>query len=179
MDRAHEPVLKAANVVLAQNPGMVLDLGCGNGALLKKLLDANPSIIPFGIDIEASRIAHAHGLLPTFTDNLVAGDLFDTESVWVEGRRYGMALLMPGRLLEVTPDKAARLRSRLQAQCDRILIYTYGDYWLARHGSLEVLAKAAGLEVVDVGKDSIVGFARIAGSEHRVIADSKPTELPS
>ena len=75
MDGSHEPILMTANPVLAENSGMVLDLGCGNGALLKKLLDASPSIVPFGIDVEAGRIAHASELLPRFADNFVAGNL--------------------------------------------------------------------------------------------------------
>ena len=65
MDGSHEPILKTANLVLGENPGMVLDLGCGNGALLKKLLDANPSIVPFGIDRNVGRIAtSAREVLP-------------------------------------------------------------------------------------------------------------------
>jgi SAM-dependent methyltransferase len=174
MDNSHQPILKTANPALAKNPGMVLDLGCGNGALLKKLLDANPSIIPFGIDADGSRIAHASELLSRFADNFVAGDLFDMESVWPEGRKYALALLMPGRLLEVTPDKAARLKSRLQAQCDRILVYTYGDYWLSRYGTLRGLATAAGLEVVGSDNGVAAGFAKVIEPGCSVDVDAKP-----
>ncbi|MFV1967741.1 MAG: hypothetical protein ACC628_20105, partial [Pirellulaceae bacterium] len=153
----------AVNSVLAAKPGMVLDPGCGNGALLKKLLDANPSIIPFGIDSESSRIGHARLLLPSFADNFVVGDLFDVESLWPEGRRYAIALLMPGRLLEVTPERASRFRTRLLAQCDRVLIYTYKDSWLVRYGTLRGLATAAGLEVIDADEEMGVGFAEVFG----------------
>jgi hypothetical protein len=162
MDRAHEPILKMANRVLAENPGLVLDLGCGNGALLKKLLDANPSITPFGTDRQTDRIAHARELLPRFADNFVAGDLFDMESLWPEGRSYALALLMPGRLLEVAPDRAARLRARLQNQCDRVLIYAYGD-WLTRHGTLKGLATAAGFELAETEDEEVAGFAEVTG----------------
>jgi len=173
MDSSHEPILKIANIVLTNNPGMVLDLGCGNGALLKKLLDMNSSIVPFGMDVEASRIAHARELLPRFADNFVSGDLFDMESVWPEGRKYALAMLMPGRLLEVAPDQAAQLRVRLQHQCDHVLIYAYGD-WLTRHGTLKGLATAAGFELVGADDGEAAGFAEVTGSGCRVNVDGKP-----
>jgi methyltransferase family protein len=162
MEISHEPILRIANSVLATNPGTVLDLGCGNGVLLQRLLDANPSIVPFGVDLEASRIAHARELLPRFADNFVAGDLLDLESIWPEGRSYALALLMPGRLLEATPDRAAQLRTRLRSQCDRVLIYAYGD-WLTRHGTLKGLAAATGFELVDTDNEQAAGFAEVIG----------------
>ena len=160
MDSSHEPILKTANSVLAETSGMVLDLGCGNGVLLKKLLDASPSIVPFGIDVEAGRIAHARELLPRFADNFVVGNLFDMKLAWPEGRRYALALLMPGRLLEVDPAQAAGLRVRLKDQCDRILIYAYGD-WLTRYRNLKGLAAEAGLKLTDGAVDMAAGFAEV------------------
>jgi hypothetical protein len=137
-----------------------LDLGCGNGALLKRLADANPRIVPFGIDVEASRIAHVRELLPGFAENFVTGSLFDAKSLWSEGRRYVLAMLMPGRLLEATPDEAALLKSRLKAQCDHVVIYAYGD-WLTRYGDLNNLAGAAGLGIADIDDRRAVGVARV------------------
>lgn len=138
----------------------VLDLGCGNGALLKKLLEAKRSFVPFGIDSQADRIAHARELLPAFAENFAAGDLFDAQWAWPEGRRYALALLMPGRLLEVAPARAAALRARLKDRCDRILIYAYGD-WLTRHGNLAGLAAAAGLTLLDGEEATAAGVAEV------------------
>lgn len=152
---------------------MVLDLGCGNGALLKKLLDANPSIVPFGIDVEVGRIAHARELLPRFADNVVAGDLFDKELVWPEDRRYALAVVMPGRLLEVAPVRAAQLRERLENRCDRVLIYAYGD-WLDRYETLSGLATAAGFDLIDADDGAVAGFAVVIGSGCRENVDGNP-----
>jgi len=162
MDAAHAPLVAAAGPALAEKPGLVLDLGCGNGALLKKLHQTHPAVVPVGIDVDAERIAHARQLLPQFAEHVVAGNLFDVDALWPEGRRYALAVLMPGRLLEVTPDRAAWLRARLASHCDRILIYNYHDSWLARYGSLQSLATAAGLAVTSVKEDLAVGFAKVA-----------------
>jgi hypothetical protein len=116
--------------------------------------------VPFGIDVDPSRVAHARELLPQWAENFAAGNLFDTESVWTDGRRYALALLMPGRLLEVAPTQAARLRARLAQQCDRVLIYAYGD-WLTRHGSLKGLAAAAGLKLLVDDERATAGLAEV------------------
>jgi hypothetical protein len=63
---------------------------------------------------------------------------------------YGLEqikLLMPGRLLEVPPDRAAWLRARLRAACDRVLVCAYDD-WRARYGSLRGLVDRVGLRLV-------------------------------
>jgi hypothetical protein len=159
MDAAQTPILKIANAFLAATPGSVLDLGCGNGALLKKLHDANPAIIPFGVESEPDRIAHARELLPAFAQNFVRGDMYNTDDWGASGRRYTLALFMPGRLLEAGPAKAARLRAWLKQNCDHLLVYAYGD-WLTRQGpsgNLKTLVGEAGLELL--GDEETAGLA--------------------
>lgn len=178
MDSSHEPILKTAKSALANNPGEILDLGCGNGALLKKLLDTNPSIIPYGVDVETSRIEHARELLPHFADNFVAGDLFDTESLWPEGRKYALVLLMPGRLLEVTPDRAAQMRARLRDQCECVLIYAYGD-WITRYGTLGNLAAAAGFKLINSDNGVAAALAEVVGNRCGVNVEDTSILQPS
>jgi hypothetical protein len=76
----------------------------------------------------------------------VDGDMFDSDQPWVEGRRYALALLMPGRLLETDELRATALRERIRRRCDRVLVYAYGD-WLTLAGDLTNLAREAGLTV--------------------------------
>jgi SAM-dependent methyltransferase len=157
MDSAHAPIVALAVSTLGAAGGSVLDLGCGNGALLAKVQEATGAV-PFGIDRDPERIAHACALLPRFAGNFRVGDLGESEAPWVDGRRYALAVLMPGRLIEAGPARAARIRAQLQAACDRILLYAYAD-WHTQYGSLNGLAQAAGFTLVR--DEGAVGLASV------------------
>lgn len=149
MNAAHRQVMEVARTVL-HDAETVLDLGCGNGALLKRLLEGSPMVTPFGIDINATAIKHSSRLLPKFSDNFVLGDLFDEESLWNDNRQYSLVLLMPGRLIERKDERSERLLQRIAERCHYILAYAYGD-WIERYGTLAHLAEAAGLTVINMG----------------------------
>jgi SAM-dependent methyltransferase len=150
MHESHRPLVEAGVAALGQGGGNVLDLGCGNGALLERLAAAAPGVVPFGVDVDPERIEHARQLHPGHGGNFVSGGMFDDDRLWVEGRRYALALLMPGRLLETDEARAMVLRHRLRDSCDRVLVYAYGD-WLTRFGDLASLAGQAGLTLVEPG----------------------------
>lgn len=158
MEKAHGSVLEVTRGALSWGGGPVLDLGCGNGALLQRIHEVNTAVVPFGIDAEADRVEHARVLLPRFADHFVPGDMFESDAIWPAGRRYALALLMPGRLLEAGPGRAARLAARLKAHCDQLVVYAYGD-WLSRFGDLRGLAGAAGLSLVGAGPDATAALA--------------------
>jgi hypothetical protein len=156
MDMAHAPIIKIANTVLAESSGPVLDLGCGNGALLKKIFETNPSIVPFGIDSEATRIAHAREILPQFAQNFILGNMCDSDALWSPERKYTLVILMPGRIVEAGHIRATRLRAWLR-RCDLILVYAYDDF-LIRYRGLKSLVAQAGLEFMNGNEQ--VGFAK-------------------
>ncbi len=146
MDRAHAPIVAVAAAALAGRGGNVLDLGCGNGALLRKIHDADPAVVPFGIDAVRSSIEHARLLLPAFADHFVGGDMLTDEFPWIGDRRYALAVLAPARLLETTAERAATLRDRLKLRCNTLVVYAYGKS-LTRHGDLAGLCRATGLHL--------------------------------
>lgn len=159
MEAAHEPIIHAASKVLGQSGGAVLDLGCGNGALLKSITEANESVVPFGIDMEPKRIAHAALLLTEFADNFEVGNLCTDTGPWMHAR-YALAIVMPGRLIEAAPEEAQTLRQSLAKHCDNLLVYAYGD-WLTQYGNLQGLADAAGLSLLSNGDDVKVSLAKV------------------
>jgi hypothetical protein len=158
MDEAHRPIVELALETLGES-GAVLDLGCGNGALLKKIADARSGIIPFGVEMDETKLAHACELQPAFAANFIAGNMFegvplDAETV------YSLVLLMPGRLLEVDERAAARLLDWLRGHVVHLIVYAYGE-WLTRHGDLAGLAAQAGLIVTSVHRRGTAGLANL------------------
>lgn len=159
MDRAHDPIVALAATALGSGGGSVLDLGCGNGVLLGKIGDRTGGrVVPFGIDVEATRIAHARRLLPGFASNFRVGSLFEDEALWDRGFEYHLVLLAIRRLVEVPPEVATRLKRRLSDQ--RLLVYVYPE---AHESSahLDALAARAGLRLTVVGEAGRVALAEI------------------
>lgn len=160
MENAHKPVVELTVTALSGRGGNVLDLGCGNGALVTRIQKANPDIVPFGIELESSRVEHARLLSPDFAENFTLGDMFESELIWSEARRYALAILMLGRLLEAGPERAAKLKNRLAGQCDQVLVYAYGD-WLIRYGNLQGLAKQVAVVLLNSAADAMASLANV------------------
>jgi hypothetical protein len=156
MDELHRPIVTLARAALANARGNVIDLGCGNGLLLSKICDWSAHLVPHGIDSNASAIRHAQLVHPQFTGNFTQGDLFDT-ALWDDGRRrYVMALIMIGRLIEVLPERSMRLIERLRACCTRVLGYAYPDW---REAEIDAIAQRYGL-ALDRSTSRIAGFLK-------------------
>jgi SAM-dependent methyltransferase len=159
MDEAHRPIVELAHASIGDT-GTVLDLGCGNGALLKKICEPRPNLIPFGADLDETKLEHARQLQPLFAANFVAGSMFDGIPLDSD-TIYSLVLLMPGRLLEVDEASGRQLRSWLRGHFHHLLVYAYGE-WLTRHGGLEGLAAKAGLRLVSQHASGAAGLAQIA-----------------
>jgi Methyltransferase domain len=153
MERAHEPLVTTARRALDGRAGAVLDLGCGNGALLSKIVAGRADLEPCGIDREARSIAHARELQARFADNFVQADLFDI-AAWAQERQYALALIMVGRLLEVPTPTAQQVLSVLRSRCDAVVLYVYPGYSdrpladLARDLGLRIDEKAPGVAAI-------------------------------
>jgi hypothetical protein len=146
MDVSHRPILDRAHAALAGGGGNVLDLGCGNAALLRKLQQKCPGIVPWGVDLDPIKVRHAGVLLPEFADHFAAENLFEGIAPWPPGRSYALVILMVGRLCEVPRERADRLVSHLRTHASQLLVYAYEDY-LREYGSLEDLVRRAGLSL--------------------------------
>ncbi|HEX7137431.1 MAG TPA: hypothetical protein VF219_06280, partial [Vicinamibacterales bacterium] len=160
MDEAHRPIVQLAVSTLGET-GIVLDLGCGNGALLKKIHDARPNVVPFGLDTEEWKLEHARELQPHAESHFVLGNMFNGVPLDPD-TLYSLILLMPGRLLEVDQSAAQRLKGWLRDHFQYLLVYAYGE-WLTRHGGLAGLAEKTGLELTTVHSSGSAGLARIVG----------------
>jgi SAM-dependent methyltransferase len=144
MREAHAPIVSLASGALSSRRALILDLGCGNGALLHALAARSPHTSVIGIEREGTKVERARQVLAGVPHALFTGDMFDEAGPW-RNVRPDLVLLMPGRLLEVTADRAARLRQWLLARHCLILAYAYDD-WIPERASISQLCERAGLE---------------------------------
>ena len=158
MDAAHDVVLKAVRPFVERGENGVkyqakvdsaVDLGCGDGALLARIADGREGRW-VGVEVDHGRlergrqrhndvIFHEADIMEWAQDRT---ELEDQASL----SPFDTALLMPGRLLEMTPEDADRVRGALPKLARRLVAYAYGDV-LEQHGGLEPLASEAGLKV--------------------------------
>jgi SAM-dependent methyltransferase len=124
MGKWHQPLVALARRRLDGAQGAVLDLGCGNGVLLSKICEAREGLSPHGLDRNEAALGHARELLPRFSGNFRAGDMFDC-SAWEGGPRFVLTILMLGRLLEVERPAADRLMKAVLERSDAVLAYLY------------------------------------------------------
>jgi len=158
MGSAHRPIVNLVLKILGEGGGNVLDIGCGNGALLEKIVDGAPGVVPYGVELDPERIAHWKQVHAKSQGGCWCGDIRELDDVW--DKTYEVAIVMPGRLLEAEPEASARLLDRLARQCQTIVAYAYPD-WLATHGSLQRLAHKAGLELLTLDPHAKVSVARV------------------
>jgi HEXXH motif-containing protein len=172
MNELHRPIVALARRELEGLTGDVLDLGCGNGALLAKICDERSGLTPHGVDRSELALAHARELLASHARNFVAGDLFDCD-LWSCGPRYALTLVMAGRLLEVEPGNADRLMTRLRASSDAILVYAYPG---AGARSLASVARDLGLRLADGAEETAGMLVRSDASRDGTIDWSRLAE---
>ena len=104
MDRAHNVILTAIREINDRSrAGTVFDLGCGNGYLLKRIVEENPNLRPFGVDSSLAAIEATDKLLENAVivhadiNKLNFNDVYDIGLISIhrieEAKRSGIELL--------------------------------------------------------------------------------------
>lgn len=135
MFTAHEPVVKAVSE-FAPKDSTVVDLGCGTGVLLRRIMMHRPDIQLVGYDHNGTAINEARQIgIGTFHEALLKT---------YTGAPDHTVLLNPVRLTELPPDDAAALRAEL-AKAAVVIVYDYDD--MIQKKRLNEWVAAAGLPV--------------------------------
>ena len=170
MESAHKPIIQLASELLVKKSSHILDLGCGNGALLREIMKANDCIVPYGIETSLEKVKHARLLIPEHGGNFHVGNMFCKGLLGRLDKSFELVLLMPGRLLEIDRVHRHTLYNFLNRNAKNIMVYAYGD-WLTRFEGLGRLAGLAGLRLLCNSKEPVVSLAAI-------YRDSEECRLP-
>jgi hypothetical protein len=141
MDHFHQVILDAIGDMKYIPAGNVLDLGCGNGILLGRVVGDRPDLLPHGVEMDRQRCMSAATTI--HWGMFTMGSIFDL-STWKEPA-YSLVLLMPGRLLETTRATAEQVRKQLYDKTDLLLINLTCD-WTQQYGSIDNIMKVTGLD---------------------------------
>lgn len=118
MRQTHNAMLNVLRSVPAG--ARVLDLGSGNGLLLRRLAQMRPDVLVGGVEQDADVVSR----IPAHTGAWWVGKIQDVQ--W-QGWTPDVVLLMPGRLLEMTEIERAGVLARL-AQVPTLYTYLYSDW---------------------------------------------------
>lgn len=136
MHAAHAPLLQALVEHVPQG-ARVIDLGCGNGLLVKRLKVRRPDVKIGGVDADAAAIEHAKA-------NLAPG-------AWRVGRLQDLdwpdsdvLLVSLQHVIDMPADERA---STVAALADRTLVVYGYDDCIALSGSLPTMCATVGLPV--------------------------------
>lgn len=164
MARAHTPLVSACHRLLSElNDGKqtVLDLGCGNGLLLRRVADERSDVAIAGIDCDHHKIERAIDLNRRNDSKFITGDMFDIEILESHfGSKFGVCIVMLGRLSEVPIESAVHLLEWMEASAQKVLTYAYTDY-LCNGTSLRSLADSHGIQLGEVTETDSVSIATI------------------
>jgi hypothetical protein len=116
MKAHHDILLKVAP--RADNVRSIVDLGSGNGILLRKIGNLHDQARLFAIDNNRHAIIQGKDMFPEIT--FVTGDLFKLYN------SADMVVFMPGRLLECSKETAAKFVESLNFRY--LLLYAYSAY---------------------------------------------------
>lgn len=139
MELSHAPLVDFAKTHLQDIKGRTIDLGCGNGVLVKKICAAVESCVPAGVDLSADKIRRAQDAMPEHAKHFIVGNLIDCLE-HSSTHHFAAGLLMLGRLAEHQRDEARRFIINLQERVGRLIIYAYDDFLSSTGESLCDLA---------------------------------------
>jgi hypothetical protein len=132
MHAAHMPIVRAAQLELLRQSSAsadelrVIDIGAGNGALLRKLCELIPNLLGDGVEISHNKIVRASVSLHHDRVTLHRGDVL-ADVPGFPARRYGLAIVPIWALPDMASFEPSHFMSRVLGSAMRTLVYAYPD----------------------------------------------------
>lgn len=146
MERYHTPVVTLARQQLEGVSGAVLDLGCGNGALLRSICKGRDDLIPCGVDVNCEVVERARKLTQDAAPSFRCKDAFALD-VWSSSQHYALAIISIRLLTHAGAKSTPKLLASIRRHCDRLLVHLYDD---PGKGGLDAAAHRAGVKLSGV-----------------------------
>ncbi|HHX58357.1 MAG TPA: methyltransferase [Candidatus Moranbacteria bacterium] len=148
MRKAHEPIIRAVLDLITKNEsGNILDLGCGNGSLLKEVINQRKNLVPYGIEFDNKAFQNIKELLSNFSENFIQGNYYDPMVLEKLNTKFTLTILMPSRFLETNDFQGAKnLNNWLSQNSSKVLAYAYSDK-LKKFKSFSDLLEKSGFEI--------------------------------
>ena len=125
MQALHAPIIELAKLTLTQSglgAANIIDLGCGNGALLRQLCGTPSSIRGYGVEVNPHKVVRANAVFREPNISVLEGDLYEAGELFLEPS-FSLAIVS---LQFMLLDKG-RLQSFLQERVRAVLLYAYPD----------------------------------------------------
>ncbi len=106
------------------NPGKVIDLGCGDGSLLKFLVKECPyALIPYGVDfLEQSILIAKKEILPEFSNNFFTGNILNFD---IGTFKPNYIIVNPFYVLEEDRKNFIRKSFKALGKNGKLILYEY------------------------------------------------------
>lgn len=161
MRRRHELIASLVVGALGSSDGpAVLDLGCGNGALLASLRARVPGLRVCGVEYDGGRADRGREAFDLSEDELLVGNILSLEAPWEQVDHYDIVMLAVNRLLEAKESERDWLLANIRRKSSRLLLYTYDGS--EKPGALIQRAEEAHVLVPREDVSGFCGWAELA-----------------
>ena len=162
MEEAHQPIIDAVQSILAEDkPPTIIDFGCGNGALLKSIVNAtDASTKVVGIEIDKNKIDHTSAHNTTNNEHFIHSNIFTCTDLLTFVNDADICLFMPGRILEAKTEETVPLLNFMHDHCRNIVLYAYGS-WLTDYGDLAGLIEKCAVFNIESQPNNVTAIVSV------------------